>query len=231
MYGYEFAVNWLEEPHILIAGCTGSGKSVLLNDILFTLTGYGYTERKMILIDLKRVELKKWSKFPHTHECITEPEQVIPCLDNVIRFMEYRYKKMERLDQEMSTDGDLYIIIDELAEVLRIKGTEERIDTLLRLARACRIHLIMATQNPARTGKGSIPASIQKNVSVAVGLRCRSAVESRQIIGINGCEQLPRYGHAIVFDSNGYHHLGIPFVTREMIEDRRLENVILECIN
>lgn len=229
MLGYGFCAEWLNQPHVLIAGSTGSGKSVLLDDILYTMTAFRFS-KKAILIDLKRVGFRKWRNFPQVHEVITEPEQVIPCLDNIIHLMDFRYKLMEKQNEEMSSEGDLYIVIDELAEVLSIKGVSERLDKLLRLARAARIHLIMATQNPARTGKGAIPANVQQNVTIAVGLHCRTAIESKQIIGIPGCEKLPQYGYCIVRNNSGYELQEIPVTTKEMINNRLIESFIKQCV-
>lgn len=227
---WEFADKLLKEPHVLIAGTTGSGKSTLINDILYTLSAYSPQNKEIILIDLKRVELKRWKKLPHVKACVTEPEQVIPLLNRVIDLMEYRYRKMEMLDQTRSTDKDLYVVIDELAEVIKIKEEKTKlnrnpvsvamqIDKLMRLSRAARIHLILATQIPNRSASG-IPATIFANVSCSIGLRCRSAIESRQIINTKGCEELPRYGLAYILNTDGLTLQEIPLTSDEEIQER-----------
>lgn len=201
------------ETHIMIGGTTGSGKSTLIHDLITCLTSYGVQEQKLVLIDLKRIELRQWRKYPHTIMTVTEPSQVLKCLDIVIQKMEERYKDMERHDTTVCNKCYITVIIDELAEVLRVKGAEERIDTLLRLARAANIQLIMATQNPSRSS--GIPARLWQNVTCTIGLRCKSATESRQVIGVSGCELLPRYGKAYVQDANGLRMIDIPKASKE----------------
>ena len=203
--------NLVNENHILIGGATGSGKSVLLNDLLYILTSFPSNQQKLILIDLKRVELSRWQDFPHVLETITEPQDVISCLDRIIDFMEYLYKKMQKEKKTYTDNIPVHIVIDELAEVMRVKGAEQRIDTLLRLARAANIHLILATQNVSRSS--GIPARLYQNVTCTIGLRCRSAIESRQIIGVAGCEKLPKYGKAYIYNGDGLNLIDIPVLT------------------
>lgn len=212
---YRNFVAICNQEHTLIAGTTGSGKSVLLDDLLYVLTGYDPTEEQIILIDLKRVSFLKWRKFPHVVQLVTEPEDVIPCLDRIINQMERRYKSMMARELEQSRDCHIHVVIDELAQVLTVKGAEERIDQLLRLARAANIHLIMATQQPSRA---AIPAKIWANVTCTVGLRCKNPIESRQVIGVKGCESLPHHGHAFVQYSEGLVPIDIPKVERWQVE-------------
>ena len=199
-----------DETHILIAGTTGSGKSVLINNLLYCLTSYDPTQQKLILIDLKRVELAKWQAFPHVLETVTEPEDVLGCLDRLIAHMDKRYKRLMQAGKTQSRDCYIHLIIDELAEVLRVKGAEERIDTLLRLARAANVRLIMATQNPSRSS--GIPARLYQNVTCTIGLRCKSATESRQVIGVKGCETLPKFGYCYIQNSDGLKLAQIPYI-------------------
>ena len=115
---------------------------------------------------------------------------------------------MQQRGQTESDHNYVHVVIDELAEVARVKGSLERIDKLMRLGRAARIHLIMATQNVSRSS--GIPAYIWQNVTCTIGLRCRSAIESRQIIGVKGCEDLPRYGYCYIQDANGIRLEQVP---------------------
>lgn len=207
----------VNENATLIAGRPGSGKSVLTSGMMFRLTGYDPSYVHIIIFDLKRVEMARWEDFPHVTGVVTEPEDVNPMLDKIIDRMECRYKDMKKRRLLQSDHRFIYVIIDELAQVLRVKGAEERIDQLLRLARAANIRLVMATQNPSRQ---NIPACIQQNVACAVGLRCRNAIESRQIIGVKGCETLPRYGKAYVETADGLFLIDIPMVTDEEIQEQ-----------
>ena len=213
------------ENHAMISGTTGSGKSVLINDLLYVLTGYDPSIQRIVLFDLKRVELIRWKNFPHVLGLVTEPEQVCPMLDRIIDEMECRYQDMMTKGLRQSRAFHIHGVIDELAEVLRVKGAEERIDKLLRLARASNIHLILATQNPSRSS--GIPSRIYQNVSCCVGLRCRSAIESRQVIGVKGCEDLPQYGYAYVQYSEGLCKIEIP-----MVEDWEIDCqlAMYECL-
>lgn len=218
LQGWDFCMKLLENPHVLIGGATGSGKSVLLNDILWTITASDPREAKLILIDLKRVELTQWHDFPHVWDVVTEPEQVNQCLDSVIDLMERRYKEMQETRQTTTNRCNVYVVIDEAREVFNIKGALHRIDKLMRLARAARIHLIMATQNVSRST--GVPAYIFQNVSATVGLRCNSATESRQIIGRPGAEELPKFGRCIIKDSDGFTCQEIPYMPQSTIDTR-----------
>jgi len=202
-----------DETHIMIAGTTGSGKSVFINNLLCALTSYPTDSQRLVLIDLKRVELSRWEDDPHVLRSITEPEDVNKTLDWLIDVMEKRYRAMKKKRLVKSQEYYITVVIDELAEVMRVKGAEARIDTLLRLARASNIQLIMATQNPSRTS--GIPARIFQNVSCCVGLRCKTAIESRQIIGLKGCEELPRYGKAYISNPDGLFLVDVPIATKE----------------
>ena len=217
--GWDFAFRLLlEESHCIIGGTTGSGKSTLLTDILYTATAFDPQCEKLVLIDLKRVELTDWTSFPHTLKTVTEPEDVNRCLDWVIKEMESRYKVMQKRRQKKSDMCRIHVVIDELAEVMRVKGAEERIDKLMRLGRAANIALIMATQNVSRSS--GIPARIYQNASCRIGLRCTSPIESRQIIGVKGCECLPRYGKCYIQNADGLLLQDVPQTPQQLIEQR-----------
>lgn len=193
--GFGFCHEILAANHTLIGGCTGSGKSVLLADILWTLAGYDARYNRMVLIDLKRVELARWRALPHVLDSVTESEEVIPLLDWLLGIMDYRYKDMQKKGLVKSDMANIWVIIDEFAQVLLIPGAEKRLIRLGQLARAARIHLVLATQNVSRKG---IPAALQQNFTCRVGLACASAIESRQIIEEKGCEDLPDYGFCYI---------------------------------
>lgn len=217
--GWDFCFKLAEETHVMIGGKAGAGKSTFLADMLFTLTGFKPNSQKLVLIDLKRVELIDWVDFPHTVELVTEPEDVNACLDRVIDEMESRYITMARKRQKKTDCCRIHVVIDEMAEVMRVKGAEERIDQIMRLGRAAGIHLLMATQNVSR-GKGGVPARIWQNVSCSVGLRCTTPIESRQIIGVKGCEALPRYGQCYISNADGLILQDVPQTSEAMIQER-----------
>ena len=178
--GWLFCHDLLKENHLLIAGSTGSGKSVLLNHLIWTLYGYDPNKMNTVLIDLKRVELSKWKKFPHTWMTATEKDDVLPTLSRVEREMERRFKDMEMKCICESDEGHIYVIIDETAYTLSIKGVEEKITDIMRLGRAAHIHMILCTQSPNRAKGGGLSAGICQNVTCAIGLHCKTAIESRR---------------------------------------------------
>lgn len=221
--GFNFAHDILNANHCLIGGCTGSGKSNLLNCILYTLTGYNPENNQCIIIDLKRIDFTQWQKFPHIAKIIKDPKTVNAYLDLVISEMYDRYAEMEKHETNICNRCTLYVIIDEFAQVLSIsKEIEKKIVELGRLARAADIHVILATQS---VSKKTITAQIQENFVYSVGLKCKDKIASRQIIGKAGCELLPDYGKAIVCNGMHYHEIEIPYITRSDIQKRYEETM------
>lgn len=224
--GFNFAHDILSANHALIGGCTGSGKSNLLNCILYTLTGYNPENNQCIIIDLKRIDFTQWQKFPHIAKIIKDPKTVNAYLDLVISEMYDRYSEMERNETKICNRYTLYLIIDEINQVTQIPGTIERLTELTRLARASDIHLILAGQNNSRNVKqGGLPACIQQNITCSVGLRCKNKIESRQIIGQAGCEALPKYGKAIISEGIETNIIDIPFITEDDIKQRYIDTM------
>lgn len=205
----------LEGTHTLIAGTTGSGKSVMLNTIIYNIIRSGCGS--MYLIDLKRVELSIYRKV--AIGTYTEPEQVVPALEFMVTMMEERYKRMQRRNLRLTDEEPIYVIIDELADLVSIKGVLPLLVKLGRLGRAAKIHTVCATQDPSRK---TLAAAYMQNVTSAIALRCRSDIESRQIIGISGAENLPQYGKGYLWDAKGIRMIDIPMTPQEDI-DRFLE--------
>lgn len=194
-------VDLTKMPHVLIAGQTGSGKSVLLNSwiasLLFRTTP---EEVKLILVDPKRVELSIYEGIPHLKSSvIVEPKSVISALEWTVGEMEGRYKKfakagarnIESYNQKSGFAAMPYlvIIIDELADIMLFApaDVEERICRLAQMARATGIHLVVATQRPSvDVLTGLIKANIPCRISCAVS----SSVDSRVILDSAGAEKL-----------------------------------------
>ena len=188
-------------PHILIAGQTGSGKSVLLNawisSLMFRTTP---TELKMILVDPKRVEFTKYQNLPHLHvPVITEPKEVVRALNWAASHMDDRYKifnkvgvrNLEAYNEQAGFQAMPYlvIIIDELADIIMQAPAEveDSICRIAQMARATGIHLVIATQRPSvDVLTGLIKANIPARLSFAVS----SMVDSRVIIDSPGAEKL-----------------------------------------
>lgn len=178
-----------ERPHLLIAGATGSGKSVLINGIMTTLLYQSPACARFILIDPKRVELVKYKNLPHT---ITHagPDDMGQALREAVRLMDERFQSMEKRGLTMYDGPALYVIVDELADLLLTdkKTFLPLIQRLTQLGRAARVHVIAATQNPTAD---VIPAPIRVNFDSKVGLRTSSKQDSRNILQMSGCELLP----------------------------------------
>lgn len=208
-------VESVVNSHTLIAGTTGSGKSVLLNDLLVSLHQWGilYGKPQCLFFDLKRVELWQYKRLrPFCAGYVTEPHQVTDALDWAIDLMEDRYKRM---GGRRSDETPLFIVVDELADMLTVKGALERLVKIGRLGRAANVRLLCATQDPSRR---TLSAQLMQNFTCCIALRCKTAIESRQIIGVPGAESLPRYGVGILSDPDGVREVEIPFLSDEWLE-------------
>lgn len=188
-------------PHLLIAGATGSGKSVCINTLILSLL-YQNTpkELKMILVDPKRVELSLYNGMPHLlTPVVHEPDKTISSLKWAIAEMENRYKTLQaagkrNIEEYNSSRGKegmpyIVIVIDELADLMVASANEAEghIVRLAQLARAVGIHLILATQRPS---VDVITGLIKANVTTRVAFSVASQVDSRTILDQSGAEKL-----------------------------------------
>lgn len=183
-----------KQPHLLIAGATGSGKSVVINGIIQSLLACEFPNTaQFILIDPKRVELVMYRDLPHTLRYASEISEMIQALRYALFAIDDRYKAMQKQGLRKWTDGDVYIFIDELADLMTTckKDVQPLIQRIAQVGRAAGVHIIAATQCPLAS---VIPTAIKVNFDARVGLRTRSAQDSRNILGQTGCETLPRYG-------------------------------------
>ena len=183
----------LNQPHTLIAGATGSGKSVLINSIMYTALHFAPCQKQFILIDPKRVELIDYKRLKHTMLYASEPHDIAKAIHASVSIMERRYKKMQQQRLKLYEGSDIYVIIDEFADLMTTQK-RETLPPLCRIAqlgRAAQIHLIIATQRPT---KDIINGQIKVNIDSRIALRCPTAQDSRNIINVSGAELLPRYG-------------------------------------
>ncbi len=191
--------NMHDTAHTLIGGCTGSGKSVLINSFI----GYCYQNYKsdrFIFIDPKRVELIKYKSTRPCYLYASENADIINALKQAINTMEAVYRDMQARGLNESDKGHLYIVIDELADLMTQKDVRAVIFPMLQriaqLGRAAHIHLICATQAPSRK---VIPAELTLNFTMRIALRCATAIESKQVLnGFDGAELLPKYGECLI---------------------------------
>ena len=204
-------------PHMLIAGQTGSGKSVCINGIILSLL-YKSSPKdvRMILIDPKVVELSVFAPLPHLFcPIVTEPKKANGALKWAVNEMEQRYAKMGKVNARdihrynalQKNEDDrwprIVIIIDELSDLMMVasKDVEESICRIAQLGRACGIHLIVATQRPSvDVITGLIKANIPSRIAFAVS----SLMDSRVILDMAGAEKLLGRGD-MLFHANGAH--------------------------
>lgn len=208
-----------EQPHLLIAGATGSGKSVVINGILSTVLHRSPNSAQLILIDPKRVELIQYKPLPHCVYYATEPEDRISALERALAVTDRRYQDMAKRGLRKFDGSDVYVVIDELADMMT---TDKRhvtplLQRICQIGRAARVHVIAATQCPLAC---VIPTPIKVNFDSRVALRTRCAQDSRNILGVTGCEVLPRYGKGYYMTPEGLKLYEIP-----MIEDSELDEL------
>lgn len=185
--------DMLQQPHALIAGASGSGKSTVLNGLISCILRSAPTEKQIVLIDPKRVELSKYKNVQHTIAHATEPDDIIFVLQSCVDRMEKRYKEMQKAGITQSEKSHIYIVIDELADLMTT-SKKQVLPILCRLAqlgRAANIHLILATQRPT---SDVINGQIKVNIDCRLALRSPTAQDSRNIINQKGAELLPKYG-------------------------------------
>ena len=213
---YKLYEDMYSQPHLLIAGATGSGKSVVINGIIYTLLLSGPDKAGLILIDPKRVELVQYKKTPHCLLYASEPHEITEALQRTVNLIEDRYKRMQRQQTRKYDGSDIYVIIDELADLMTTnkKQVQPLIQRICQIGRAAKVHLIAGTQRPTAD---IIAAAITVNIDARVGLRTRNAQESRNIIYQTGCEQLPRYGQGYYMTPAGLTLYNIPMYSDQQI--------------
>jgi S-DNA-T family DNA segregation ATPase FtsK/SpoIIIE len=230
-------------PHLLIAGSTGTGKSVSINAMIMSILYKATPDQvRLVLVDPKRLELGVYEGVPHLYTpIITEPKLAAIALRNAVREMERRLKLLaekgvrnidqyNKLFDEESTRslfGDdsedrplpyIVIIIDELADLMMLDSgnVEESVTRLAQMARAVGIHLVLATQRPS---VDVITGLIKANFPARMSFRVATKVDSRTILDANGAEALLGRGDMLYLPSGSarVHRLHAPFVTEKEI--------------
>lgn len=181
--------------HTIIAGTTGSGKSTMLDTLLYNICQSSPDFRNFDVIDLKKVSVMYWKNFPHCKKYATTMSEAEQILKENIDYMNHIYENMEKENLKESPYGFKYVIIDECADlVTESKKAKEMIIKLGRLGRAAHVVVILCTQAPSRK---VLSADLCLNFNGRLALRTSDQIESRQIIGETGAELLPRYGQGI----------------------------------
>ena len=180
-----------ERPHLLIAGATGSGKSVALNGIIHSLLLTQSPFRaQFVLIDPKKVELVQYADLPHTCKYASTHPEIVHALEWAVEETDRRFTVMQKVGVKEYEGPHLYVIIDELADLM-VSIKKETLPLLQRLAqigRAARVHLIACSQNVLAV---TIPTVLKCNFSTILGLRTANKQQSRFLISEGGCELLP----------------------------------------
>ena len=216
-------------PHLLIAGTTGSGKSVCINTIILSLL-YRHTpdKCKFILIDPKMLELSTYEGIPHLLcPVITEAKKAASVLGWVVKEMESRYRLMTK-EGVRNIDGYntkhklpmpyIVVVVDEMSDLMLVAGKEieNYIQKLSQMARAAGIHIIMATQRPS---VDVITGTIKANFPTRISFQVTSKIDSRTILGEQGAEQLLGKGDMLYMSSaNRIVRIHAPFVSDSEIE-------------
>ena len=216
-------------PHLLIAGTTGSGKSVCINTIILSLL-YRHTpdKCKFILIDPKMLELSTYEGVPHLLcPVITEAKKAASVLGWVVKEMESRYRLMTK-EGVRNIDGYnskhklpmpyIVVVVDEMSDLMLVAGKEieNYIQKLSQMARAAGIHIIMATQRPS---VDVITGTIKANFPTRISFQVTSKIDSRTILGEQGAEQLLGKGDMLYMSSaNKIVRIHAPFVSDNEIE-------------
>lgn len=199
--GHVLCLDIAKAPHILIAGATGSGKSVLLNTIITSLLFKATpASLRFLMIDPKQVELKQYAGLPHlTRRPVTSPQEAAQALEDVCTIMDRRYRQMSRRGQRNAGQGfnKIIVVIDELADLMLTskKAVEHSIIRIAQLGRAAGIHLIVATQRPT---VNVITGLIKANIPCRIALQTASQRDSVNILDHKGAESLTGRGDALL---------------------------------
>ena len=233
--GKPFVTDLKKLPHLLIAGTTGSGKSVGINAMILSLLYKNSPDQlRLLMIDPKMLEFSTYNDIPHLlTPVITKPKQAIAALNNMVAEMERRYelmadartKNIENYNEKIKKEGGehfpyIVVIIDELADLMMTSGkdVEHSIARLAQKSRACGIHLIVATQRPSvDVVTGLIKANLPSRISYRVGQK----IDSKIILDQMGAESLLGRGDMLFTPpgSTGLVRLHAPWATEAEIEE------------
>lgn len=197
---FPFYERLLSQKHLLIAGASGSGKSAVVNGLIHTalarFPGHEDGCVQFIFIDVKGFELSLYEHLPHTLAYADQLEKAVRALDYAVEIIEQRNRQTKALGLRMFPGGDVYIVIDEFADLMTTIGKRivPAVQRIAQIGRAARVHLILCTQCPLVE---ILPTKIKCNFDSVLALHTAKAQDSRNIIGIAGCESLPAHGSAL----------------------------------
>lgn len=182
--------DMLHQIHLLIAGATGAGKSTVVNGMIHAALRNFPDEVQFILIDPKGCELDEYKDLPHTILYADSLDSCVGALNYAMQLVQMRLAEMKRNHQRMYEGSDVYVFVDELMILMtRVKKDVLPVmQDILSLARCAKVHLIACTQSPITK---VIPTELKCNFDSRLALRTVCAQDSRNIIGIKGCENFP----------------------------------------
>lgn len=206
--------------NILIAGMTGSGKSVILNGIINSILYENAGEHQLALIDMKVVEFSRYKGTAHCMSCATTPREAEATLNHIYQLIKGRQQIMKQeglRDYSKSIGPIIHLFVDEMAELmLEGKKTANLLQRICQVGRAAGVQVICATQCPLAS---VIPTRIKVNFPIIIGLHTATAQHSRNILETPGCECLPMYGEALImYPSTGIERKKIPMIPDNYID-------------
>lgn len=226
--GQEKYIDIADAPHLLVSGTTGSGKSILLQNIIIQLLcTHTPSDLQLTLVDPKQVEFNAYESLPNV-SCVYDSAQAVSILDSLCNKMDDRYTQLRNLGfrdiKELHNDGKKMnyevVVIDELADLMSTnkKGVENSIQRLCQKGRACGIHLVVATQYPKAD---IVTTKIKANIPTRICLHVTSHVESNVILGMSGGQKLRNHGDLLLLENGSTDPIRCqsPLVTMQEINN------------
>jgi len=219
--------DMLNQVHMLIAGATGSGKSTVVNGIMHAALYQSPAVVQFILIDPKGTELDMYARLPHTIQYAQTSQECLAALNSALDITRARFNAMKKKKLREYDGPHIYVVIDELMYLFNRPDVKRQamntLQDILVIARAARVHVIACTQNPTTA---TIPATLRCNFDSRLGLRTTTAQDSRNIIGVKGCELFPN--PTLTHTAYGYYMHGGENEVFELprIEDEEIQRLI-----
>lgn len=218
---YNVGLELAKATHLLIAGSSGSGKSVAVRLLVDTiLTAHTPANACFVFCDPKRIDLHPYTRLPRDWwlDYASSAEDIARALEHVVAIMEDRYTRLIGTGTYQSNERHIYVIIEEYADLTLDRGHRKRIEPLvvklLQLGRAANIHVLIVTQRPTAD---VITGRIKTNADYRLALHTATSQDSRNIITRNGAEHL-HHGEGLYYTPNGIFSAEIPFLSFEDVQ-------------
>lgn len=214
---YSLYDRMLDYNHILICGTAGCGKSTLIDGLMQSALCRDPAPT-FYLIDPKCVDLMQYRKVKLVKQRVTENEDAVDLLNEVIKVMQQRYDDMEKAEIKITNEPDIYVVVDEVADIIAThkKQVMPLLQRIAQKGRAAKIHLILATQVLLC---GILGTEVRGNFDCIVAMRTATANQSRVILGTSGAEKLPKHGSSYIINpDDGIGRYKIPMIPEEEIK-------------